>query len=105
MDLNPQPPIDWSDSGEPFEIADYCQSIQGKSQTNVLVLLNAWLDSKEDVHSKWDTSTLNYWIKRLRPLWDAKRERDRSGKKEEGGETLVVICNRCGSDNGELTLV
>ncbi|KAI5119041.1 hypothetical protein M0805_005907 [Coniferiporia weirii] len=108
MDLNPHPPSLWTLAGGPYEIADYCRSAVDKPRTNILVLLNAWLDSKEDEDSKWDLQTLNYWIARLRPLWDIEHVANESGNNKEGPsgsagerfpkETIVVICNRCGSD-------
>lgn len=118
MDLNPHPPANWTLSGGPYEIADYCRfsgpvpgiaSESGtKSRTNILVLLNAWLDSGSDIESKWDVSTLNYWTARLRPLWDKEHNNSSTDEKsEEYGtdsrkkDTIVIICNRCGDDNGE----
>ncbi|KAG5638737.1 hypothetical protein H0H81_010547 [Sphagnurus paluster] len=41
MDLNPQPPAEWTSPDGPFELADFCV----KHQSRVLVLLNAWLYS------------------------------------------------------------
>ncbi|KLO14765.1 hydrolase [Schizopora paradoxa] len=109
IDLNPQTAL-WSMEKGPFEIADYCLSTtEGKPRTNVLLLLNAWLDSKEEMSEQWDLSTLNYWLLRLRPLW---REKGDSGNGLEDPlshqrvtgpeQTIVVICNRCGDDNGTL---
>lgn len=114
MDLNPHPPNLWTLEGGPYEIADYCRSSGGKSRTNILVLLNAWLDSKEDIERKWDHRTLNYWLARLRPLWDREHDELEAGlgsdvdSADEGSsnskETIVIICNRSGDDNGELHL-
>lgn len=101
MDLNPRPPSLWTSREGPYEIADYCRSTEGKNRTNVLLLLNAWLDTKEDPESKWDLQTLNYWTARLRPLWDIEHGNDPTGNKGATKETIVVICNRCGADNGK----
>lgn len=112
MDLNVQPPAVWDSlSSGPYEIADYCIS----QRTNLLVLLNAWLDSGEEPEEETDWRTLNYWASRLRPLWakvaeegdDAERgsnplgegPRDSRGRRL-GEEVLVVVCNRCGTENG-----
>ena len=65
MDLNAQPPAVWDLALGPYEVADYCVS----QRTNVLILLNAWLDSEEDPEDDTDWSTINYWALRLRPLW------------------------------------
>lgn len=120
MDLNPHPPADWTLAGGPYEIADYCRlsvpacekeaAGETKRRTNVLVLLNAWLDSGTDTGEKWDVNTLNYWLARLRPLWDHEHARSPSEKEkvselqgidgESHAQTVVVICNRCGEDNG-----
>lgn len=110
MDLNPHPPADWTLAGGPYEIADYCRlSDPGKpkKRTNILVLLNAWLDSQTEMETKWDVSTLNYWVARLRPLWDREHDISRTDKEDEEQtadahekETIVVICNRSGDDNG-----
>jgi len=69
--------------------------------------LNAWLDSEVEQEVDEDISTLNYWATLLRPLWD------RTGNGENGGEdaesqyntsedteTVVVVCNRSGVENG-----
>jgi len=106
MDLNAQPPAIWTTLKGPYEIADYCIL----RKTNLLVMLNAWLDSREDVEESHDWRTLNYWASRLRPLW----EKEDSGDCPENGdseqplqvlehtpETMVVICNRCGQENGK----
>lgn len=100
MDLNPRPPALWTSADGPYELADYCLSTEGKDRTDILLLLNAWLDSKEDVESKRDLRTLNYWVARLRPLWDSEHGRSSCENGLEAKETIVVICNRCGVDNG-----
>ncbi|KAK7462422.1 Carbon-nitrogen hydrolase, variant 2 [Stygiomarasmius scandens] len=68
MDLNVQPDADWEslDNG-PYELADHVMT----ENVDILVLLNAWLDSNVDPDSKYesDWATLHYWSERLRPLW------------------------------------
>jgi protein N-terminal amidase len=86
MDLNPQPPAQWTSAEGPYELADHCV----ENKTNLLVLLNAWLDSgaqddgdlisedrdkenegdedKEEMAGP-DRQTLNFWTARLWPLW------------------------------------
>ncbi|OJT15162.1 Protein N-terminal amidase [Trametes pubescens] len=115
MDLNVQPPAEWAglDTG-PYEIAEYCVA----QRTRVLVLLNAWLDSKEAPEEEKDWRTINYWALRLRPLWakaiaegwpdsdDEDQQSDDSHSageeagRQPGEELLVVICNRTGTENG-----
>jgi protein N-terminal amidase len=89
MDLNAQPPHSWTTRDGPFELADHCLA----ENSNILVLLNAWLESGEQPQDEYDMHTMNFWAERLRPLWQ-----------EAGGEsmheTLVVVCNRGGSENG-----
>ncbi|KAI0369384.1 carbon-nitrogen hydrolase [Pilatotrama ljubarskyi] len=125
MDLNVQPPAAWTDIHTgPYEIAEYCIA----QRTNVLVLLNAWLDSKAEPEEETDWRTINYWALRLRPLWarvvEEAEQRENELDSNEGGpadvasstcaadgggpdagrkvgeELLVVICNRCGTENG-----
>ena len=103
MDLNPHPPVEWTLSTGPYELADYCRSRSRKDRSNVLVLLNAWLDSRENEESKWDVRTVNYWAARLRPLWDVEHV-DEKEAGEDSTETVVIVCNRCGADDGELVI-
>lgn len=112
MDLNSQPPAFWD-----FELAEYCIA----QKTSLLVLLNAWLDSKADPEADTDWQTINYWAVRLRPLWDKVAHEDADddssdiehgtedsntgsdpapGGRKPGDELLVVVCNRCGEENG-----
>lgn len=105
MDLNPRAP--WSIDGGPFELADHCL----KTGSGLLVLLNAWLDSEQEQDMEEDISTLNYWATMLRPLWyrmmpvgDRSNEGEESedaGLPQEDPETVVVVCNRSGVENGE----
>lgn len=110
MDLNPQPPAEWTAHG-PYEVANHCL----KTHSNILIMLNAWLDTKEDEENDCDWLTVNYWAARLRPLWvktvdsgssnssdDAEESssEDTVRTADDGVETLVVICNRSGEENG-----
>ena len=114
---SPPPPASqstprWTLEGGPFELADYCIS----QNTNLLILLDAWLDSgdgddddDEDDDGEYDYQNLNYWAARLRPLWV--KEGVEGGFVEDGdqhldmddgemGKTVVVVCNRFGEENG-----
>lgn len=99
MDLNTQPPALWTIEDGPYEIADYCV----ERNANVLILLNAWLDSKDQPENDRDTRTLTYWAARLRPLW-AEPEEEFSNARHpslnETKKTTVIICNRTGEENG-----
>ncbi|KNZ73145.1 Protein N-terminal amidase, partial [Termitomyces sp. J132] len=110
MDLNPAPSHEQTPSVEwPYELADYC--VRNKSR--LLVLLDAWLDSDsddgEDEEDAGDGAsdnepnwhTLRYWAARLQPLWG--RDWRRPGSNETllpPHETIVVVCNRTGTENG-----
>lgn len=87
MDLNPFPGAVWTTDNAPYELAQYVID----ENTNLLVVLCAWLDSNKDPDSRWDISTLNYWIARLRPLW---KTLETSSPKHS--DTIVVMCNRSG---------
>ncbi|KAJ6508297.1 carbon-nitrogen hydrolase [Mycena sanguinolenta] len=89
MDLNAQPPHQWTIADGPFEVADFCLD----QKTNLLVLLNAWLDSGEQPEEDYDMHTMNFWAERLRPLWVESSPASQ--------ETLVIICNRGGAENGK----
>ncbi|KAK0463479.1 carbon-nitrogen hydrolase [Desarmillaria tabescens] len=67
MDLNPHPPNLWDE----YEIASHCQS----TQSNVLILLNAWLDTTMDIEV------------------DEEEERD-AMEPDWQTTTCVVVCNR-----------
>jgi len=97
MDLNPFPPADWTLETGPYELADYCRS-QG---TDLLVLLNAWLDPDHGAGDEPSWRTLQYWAARLRPLWygEAVVNSVPSGSRS-GRATTVVVCNRTGEENG-----
>ena len=111
MDLNPHPPNVWTSIEGPYELADYCLS----KRTNVLILLDAWLDSGDEPDDKHDMYTLKYWSARLRPLWksdedilvnshDGEDQQETQNKPDAqdapGDEIIVVACNRCGEENG-----
>jgi len=106
MDLNPQPPTPWRLAEGPYELADSCL----KNETRLLILLCSWLDSKEYLEENPDMSTVQYWAARLRPLWTNSDNEDLEGYDNEsnsdtvvnGQETIVVICNRSGEENGTL---
>jgi protein N-terminal amidase len=90
MDLNPQPPAIWTSKEGPYELASFAID----NDTRLLVILCAWLDSKEHTEDQWDRQTVDYWLARLLPLWrhidDQQTEKD----------TIVAICNRTGADGG-----
>ncbi len=103
MDLNVQPPHQWTSLDGPYELASYAES----QESNVLVLLNSWLDSGKQEEEESDWSTLNFWAMRLRPLWAAESDSDSESEdtqstksNEEGKQTVVVVCNRTGEENG-----
>jgi protein N-terminal amidase len=105
QDLNPQPPTPWRLAEGPYELADYCL----QNNTRLLILLCSWLDSREYLEEKQDMGTVQFWAARLRPLWTNETdETDLEGKEDESGsdtlvngeETIVVICNRSGEENG-----
>ena len=103
MDLNVIPPAEWDLDEGPYEVAEHCIS----TKSNLLILLNAWLDSDDDEDRDMDWRTMNYWSVRLRPLWaqplvDGRSDRalDTHTHAQPGEETVVVVCNRFGEENG-----
>lgn len=90
MDLNPFPPFVWDSKEGPYELASF--SIE--NDTNLLIILCAWLDSKEHPEQPWDKNTVDYWLARLLPLWR------RIGDQQVARDTIVVICNRAGAEGG-----
>ena len=86
MDLNVQPPATWTISG-PYEVADYCIA----KRTNVLVLLNAWLDSASSEDRVVDLDTMSYWAERLRPLWEEKEEAE-EGEDAAEYKDVHILC-------------
>ncbi|KAK1230818.1 hypothetical protein PQX77_006090 [Marasmius sp. AFHP31] len=112
MDLNVQPPAVWDSLDGPYELASYTHA----QDSDVLILLNAWLDSGKDVEERSDWSTLNFWAARLQPLWgsdtssdlkspkessDSEDKTDDSQSTEGRKHTAVVVCNRSGEENGK----
>lgn len=93
MDLNVQKPSEWKPIEGPYEIASYCVA----ENSNLLVLLNAWLESPDDIGEDHAWTTLNFWAHRLRPLW----EQHKGDSVNDQRETNVVVCNRTGNENGE----
>jgi len=93
MDLNPTLP--WTADGGPYELADHCL----KTGSSLLVLLNAWLDSEQEEDRDEDLSTMNYWASLLRPLWYRKGD-EPTDELQKDVETVVVVCNRSGIENG-----
>lgn len=126
MDLNAHPPADWTSPHAPFEIAAHCVA----QKSDILILLDAWLDSgkttseydggeaEEDEEGECDWQTVNFWAYRLNPLWEKDLETiaGESGKSLASGdvsesneppkkaETIVVVCNRTGEENGKSSL-
>jgi protein N-terminal amidase len=91
MDLNPKPPAHWTSMEGPYELAWFAK----RNETRIVVLLCAWVDSKEGEIDGWDLGTVRYWMARFRPLWQKE-----DGDVDEGGETIVIICNRTGEERG-----
>lgn len=111
MDLNAQPPALWTLEDGPYEIAQHCID----KKANVLLLLNAWLDSGVDTKEETDWVTLNFWAARLRPLWarseeiedeessSSEEEEEEQARVDSSRDTIVIVCNRSGSENGTLS--
>ena len=93
MDLNVQKPSEWKSIEGPYEIASYCVA----ENSNLLILLNAWLESPEDIGEEHAWTTMNFWAHRLRPLWE---QREGVSPNDQRGIN-VVVCNRTGNENGE----
>ena len=93
MDMNVQRPLEWTSIEGPYEIASYCVA----EKTNLLILLNAWLESPEDTGEDHAWTTMNFWGHRLRPLWELRE----AVSGDNQGEMNVLICNRTGTENGE----
>ncbi|KAA1469720.1 carbon-nitrogen hydrolase [Dentipellis sp. KUC8613] len=103
-DLNTSEAETWTLEEGPYEVADHCIA----TGSNLLIMLNAWLDSEEDADSDEDWRTLNYWAARLRPLWvgedgdDVPSQGQRRGLAAATGKRVVAImCNRGGDENGK----
>jgi len=94
MDLNPFPPAEWTSAQGPFEVAEYVHD----KEADTLVLLCNWIDSGDEPNCEWDIGTLQYWITRLKPIWDEWDDKDLSSDRKR----TVVICNRTGLERGVL---
>jgi len=92
-DINTQKPFDWRSVKGPYELASHCVA----ENSNLLILLNAWLESPEDIGEDHAWTTLNFWAGRLRPLWEQRKGTSANDHRE----TNVVICNRTGHENGK----
>ncbi|KAJ2961671.1 hypothetical protein NUW54_g14374 [Trametes sanguinea] len=110
----------------PYEVAEYC--IQ--QRTRVLVLLNAWLDSRtgkdgkgieahpedgEDADEETDWRTIEYWAMRLRPLWakvvqeaqsstGTTHQSKRKRETETGGTRMRSFLSSSATDPGRRTV-
>jgi len=93
MDLNVQKPYEWESIKGPYEIASYCIA----ENSNLLILLDAWLESPEDIGEDYAWTTMSFWAHRLLPLWQKQEEVSTNDQREMS----VVICNRTGNENGE----
>lgn len=103
-DLNISDSDTWTTEDGPYEIANYALS----HNANILVLLNAWLDSGKEEVEDTDWYTLNYWAARLRPLWvnnfagsNTVEIVEEDNENANGKEMIVVVCNRTGEENGD----
>jgi len=110
MDLNPQD-MD-RDSFPVCELAEFAK----QKNARILVVLCAWLHSGDSPDSQWDMTNINYWVARVKPLWKRQETSvnnegtspllgpgttsETSGAVEDR-ETIVVICNRIGIEQGE----
>ncbi|OBZ71514.1 Protein N-terminal amidase [Grifola frondosa] len=90
----PAASIIWDIDEGPYEVADYCIA----KKTNLLILLNAWLDSGAEPEKNTDWQTLNYWAARLRPLWAKIAKEDPSNKHryEEADEAEKIYSTTWG---------
>lgn len=93
MDINVQKPSEWKSIEGPYEMASYCVA----ENSNLLILLNAWLESPDDIGDDHAWVTLSFWAERLRPLWE---QREGISANDRRG-TNVIVCNRTGNENGE----
>ncbi|TFK63049.1 carbon-nitrogen hydrolase [Pluteus cervinus] len=129
MDLNPHPPAKWmSLEGGPYEVAEY--ALEHRSNVVILLNAWLLSDEDkrelEDEEEEGDQAeekagkenqhawtTLNFWAARLRPLWASKCPPSRESDDEQSptstdekeaelinDETIVVVCNRSGKENG-----
>ena len=54
------------------------------------------------MEGKYDIENLNYWAARLKPLWINPEEDGEDVSEFNGEETLVIVCNRRGKENGKI---
>jgi protein N-terminal amidase len=102
-DLGPRPPN--KDPSSFCELAEF--AIQKNAR--MLVVLCAWLHSGHSPDSHWDMENIDYWVTRVRPLWErpgtsvnhARPDTRKPSEAAEDRETVVVICNRTGIERGE----
>jgi len=84
----------------PCELASFSLS----KRSRVLVILCAWLDSGLYPGAKWDIMNIEYWRARLLPLWSTDspylRPMQEYPVPTDHDETIVVICNRTGTERG-----
>ncbi|KAJ2913835.1 hypothetical protein MD484_g6578, partial [Candolleomyces efflorescens] len=98
-------PFSTTNQDGPYELASHCF----ETNSNILILLNNWLHSSqpqaESDDGQNDWNTLEYWATRLRPLWardspSSLASSDEVGEPNERHETIVIACNRSGTENG-----
>ena len=115
MDLNPHPPNMDDDPSPVYELAEFAV----QKNARILVVLCAWLHSGYPPDSEWDTANIDYWTERVRPLWEwPEISVNHAGtsipplalgpsttretlEAVEDRETIVVISNRTGIEQGE----
>ncbi|KAG9036992.1 Carbon-nitrogen hydrolase [Tulasnella sp. JGI-2019a] len=90
MDLNPRPDSEWITGRSPKELADYCI----EDDIGLLILPCAWLDSEAETNYNIDLHNIDYWCRRLDPLFNE----ENTGTTRE---TIVVVVNRTGFEQGE----
>lgn len=54
------------------------------------------------MEGKYDIENLNYWAARLKPLWINPEEDGEDVSEFKDEETLVIVCNRRGKENGKI---
>ena len=116
MDLNPQP-SNTDDDPPPvyYELAEFAV----QKNARILVVLCAWVHSGHSPDSQLDMINTAYWTERVRPLWERPEiSVNHAGtslhppalgpsttretlEAVEDRETIVVISNRTGIEQGE----
>lgn len=92
-DLNVPRPREWTSLEGPYELASRCIS----DKSNLLILLNAWLELPEEANEDKASTTMNFWAQRLIPLWETRE----GVAADDGQEVNVIICNRTGTETGK----